>query len=120
MKNSMRTSNFLCWLPRIAAILYAAFLSLFALDVFTEGKGSVKILLALGIHLIPSLALVVLILVAWRREWIGAVVFALLAGTYIAMNLAHKQWIAAIAWPMVLISFFYLLAWIYSKKSRAS
>ncbi|MGQ0603506.1 MAG: DUF7670 domain-containing protein [Anaerolineales bacterium] len=44
----------LFWIPRILTILFAGFVSLFALDVFVEGYGFWETLLALLMHLIPT------------------------------------------------------------------
>lgn len=68
----------LFWTPRIAALSFAAFVSLFALDVLAEGSGLWETLLALLIHLIPVGIMLIGIAIAWRYEWVGAV--ASLAG----------------------------------------
>src|SRR5664280_249579 len=52
MKTS--TKRFLFWTPRIICILFACFISIFALDVFQENHGFWNTLLALLIHLIPT------------------------------------------------------------------
>jgi len=52
-------------------LLFIGFISLFALDVFGEPRW----LLALMMHLIPSLVLVLMTVVAWKREWVGGVLF---------------------------------------------
>jgi hypothetical protein len=44
----------LTWLPRIPGMLFAVFISLFALDVFSEEKGFLQTLIALLMHLIPT------------------------------------------------------------------
>jgi hypothetical protein len=63
------------WLPRALAITYAAFLSLFALDVFSEGYGFGETIVALFIHLLPTLLIIVSLLLAWRFERIGGLLF---------------------------------------------
>ena len=66
----------LFWAPRALSIAFIVFLSLFALDVFGQGYGFWKTLLALTRHLIPSFVLIVALVLAWRWEWIGATLFA--------------------------------------------
>ena len=73
----------LYWAPRGLCILYIAFLSMFALDVFQEGRGVWQTVLALSIHLIPSFALAIVLALAWRWEWIGAAAFAGAALLYV-------------------------------------
>jgi len=63
------------WLPRILSILFIAFISVFALDVFSEPRW----LLALFIHLIPGYFLVAITIVAWKHEILGGFLF-LIAG----------------------------------------
>lgn len=65
-------------LPRILAILYIAFISLFALDVFGEGYGLLETILALFMHLIPSFILIVGLIFAWRRPVGGGAIFVAL------------------------------------------
>jgi hypothetical protein len=59
------------WLPRILSILFIAFISIFALDVFSEAQW----FLALLVHLIPSYILIILTAVAWKHERVGGFIF---------------------------------------------
>ena len=63
--------KFLYWLPRILAILFIAFISVFALDVFQEKQWY----LALLMHLIPSFILIILTIIAWKHERMGGFLF---------------------------------------------
>ena len=76
------------WLPRLLSILFAAFISLFALDVFSESHGLWQTLLALAIHLIPTAFVIVVIVIAWQWEWIGALLF-FGAGSYYMLTALH-------------------------------
>lgn len=57
--------------PRVLAIAFVIFISLFALDVLGEPRW----LLALAMHLIPSFVLVVLTVIAWKWEQLGGLLF---------------------------------------------
>jgi hypothetical protein len=59
------------WLPRTLVILFIAFISLFAFDVFNEPQW----FLALLIHLIPSFTLTAITFLAWRHERSGGFLF---------------------------------------------
>jgi len=48
-----KTKKALYWAPRIIAILFIVFISLFALDVFIEGYGFWETIVALFMHLVP-------------------------------------------------------------------
>ncbi|NCN98564.1 hypothetical protein COU62_03210 [Candidatus Pacearchaeota archaeon CG10_big_fil_rev_8_21_14_0_10_35_219] len=68
----------LYWLPRILTIVLIIFISIFALDVFSDFTG-VELLVALFMHLIPSLILIVVLVVAWKWEKIGGILFIITA-----------------------------------------
>jgi len=61
----------LFWTPRVALLLFAAFLSIFALDVFGAGYGFWETALALLMHLIPMWIMLGALALAWRWEWVG-------------------------------------------------
>lgn len=63
--------KFFYWLPRILAILFIAFISLFALDAFDSPQW----FLALIMHLIPSFILVAITIVSWKHEMLGGCLF---------------------------------------------
>ena len=96
------SKRLLYWSPRAVGIAFAIFLSLFALDVFREGYGLGKTVLALLIHLIPALMVLAGLAIAWRREWIGAAGFAGLAMWYAVANWRrHPDWVMVIGGPLV-------------------
>lgn len=67
------------WAPRVIGILAILFISLFAFDSFSPDKTFGQNLLSLLIHLLPSIALLILVLIAWKWELAGGIIF-LLAG----------------------------------------
>jgi hypothetical protein len=109
----------LFWSPRVLSILFVLFISLFALDVFSEGHGFWQTMLALLIHLIPTGIIIVAIVIAWRREWIGAVLFIACGLSYLFTNLRHVSWILTISGPLLFIGVLFLLSWLYRKDPRA-
>lgn len=111
--------RFWFWLPRTAAIIFAAFLSLFALDIFQLAHGFWQTALALSIHLIPSVVILAVLVVAWQWEWAGAILFALLAVVYMAMVLSsrHPSWALGISGPLLAIAGMFLLSWIKRREA---
>ena len=107
--------RFLHWTPRILSILYALFISVFALDVFGEGNGFWGTALALVIHLIPTFLLVAILLLSWRREWIGGIVYLVLAFAYVVFTWGRFPWptYAVIAGPLMVTSGFFLFDWFH-------
>lgn len=79
------TSYILFWLPRILGILFALFISIFALDVFTAETSLLKIFIAFSMHMIPALIIILTLYISWKREWAGALLFTLLGIVYIVM-----------------------------------
>ena len=110
----------LYWTPRVLCIAYALFLTVFSLDVFNEGHGFWQTLLALAIHNIPSMLIVVILVVAWRREWIGTLIFAALGLSYVIWTMQHRNlsaavklnWILVIAGPVFVIAALFLVNWL--------
>jgi len=113
----------LLWAPRILTILFALFLSLFALDVFSETKGFLDTFTALVLHLVPTFLLVVLLVFAWRRELIGVIAFAGLAVAYVVVMWERGFPLVTyvmISGALLLISVLFLLSWRQRLRARAA
>jgi hypothetical protein len=110
----------LFWTPRVLTMLYAAFISMFALDVFGEGYGFWGTILALMMHLIPTGLILLALAIAWRWEWVGALLFIGLASWYTFWAFNHPSWILVIAGPAFLVSVLFLINWLYQRELRAS
>jgi hypothetical protein len=116
----------LFWAPRALSIAFIAFLSLFALDVFGEGYGFWKTLLALTMHLIPTFVLIAVLVLAWRWEWIGAMLYAAAGMLYVIWGLPRPippamklVSILAIAGPAFVIAALFLANWMKRGELRA-
>jgi hypothetical protein len=93
--------------------LFPLLLGVFALDVFGHGQGFWRTILALLIHLTPSLVLTGALLMAWRWLRIGAAIYAALGAVYIITAWGRCDLAAFyfIAGPALLISVLLLLDW---------
>lgn len=111
----------LFWTPRVLCILFALFLSLFALDVFDPDESFWNAIPAFLIHLIPVYIILIVLAVAWRWEWVGAIVFTALAMFYVVWFWGRFHWIAyaLISGPLVLLGVLFLLNWIYRTQLRS-
>ncbi|MFN8371633.1 MAG: hypothetical protein U0694_01975 [Anaerolineae bacterium] len=69
------TRSILHWTPRLLALLFILFISMFALDVFGEYASITDTAIALFMHLIPSLLLAGALLLAWRWRVPGGLLF---------------------------------------------
>ena len=99
---------------------FAMFLSLFALDVFGEGGGFWETARALVLHLVPVYIVVIALVVAWRWEWVGAVLFNALALLYVAMMWGRFPLATylCISGPLVFVGDLFLFNWIYKAQLR--
>ncbi|MBI3361902.1 MAG: hypothetical protein HY023_12415 [Chloroflexi bacterium] len=82
----------LLWTPRVLGIAFAAFISLFALDVFSEGYTFWETILALAIHLVPTYLILIVLVVAWRWELIGGIMFVGLGAVFLAWFVRPFHW----------------------------
>lgn len=106
-----RMNKVVYWVPRILAILFIAFISLFALDVFNEYSGW-TIALALLIHLIPSIILIIFLVVAWNWEKIGGVIFIALGIIFGFAFDAFEYWLGflLLVLPQFIIGVLFLIS----------
>ena len=65
------------WSPRIICILAILFVSIFALDSFESHQTIWQQIGNFLIHLVPSYALIAMLLIAWKWEFIGGIIFTL-------------------------------------------
>jgi hypothetical protein len=121
------SARILDWAPRVLAIAFIGFISLFALDVFNEGLGPRQTIAALVMHLLPAMVLTLLLVIAWRREWVGALLFGLAGVGYIlviapkeSLTLAQKvNWSGTIAGPALLVALLFWTNWIRRTRTAA-
>jgi hypothetical protein len=66
------------WLPRILCILAILLISLFALDSFSPERTLWQNLGSFLIHLIPSFVLIAMLIIAWKWELTGGVIFTII------------------------------------------
>lgn len=100
----------LFWAPRILSILVAAFVSIFAFDVFDQGYTIWEAIAALAMHLIPTAVILVALAIAWRWEGVGGLLFLALGVLYILL-IPGNHWAAylTISGPLLLAGILFLL-----------
>jgi hypothetical protein len=113
MNSSVR--RLLLWSPRILGILFAGFVSLFALDVFGEGYSFGEAMVALLIHLIPTYMIIIALAIAWRWDWLGGFLFVGLGLLYIILFQGRVGSMAylIISGPPILVGLLFLVGWRY-------
>lgn len=66
------------WTPRVICIIAILFISMFALDSFEPELSIWQKIGGFLIHLIPTYILIVMLIVAWKWEFVGGVIFTTL------------------------------------------
>ena len=109
MKKSLK--NFFLWSPRIIGICFILFLSLFAFDAFELDMPLWKQMVGFLIHLIPNYLLMIVLIISWKYNRIGGVIFILLVMLYIIFTWGKFDlWTYfIIAGPPTLIGFLFIL-----------
>lgn len=102
----------LTWAPRILAILFIGFLSLFALDAFDSNHSFLQRIANFLIHLIPSFILIGCLFVGWKYPILGGLlflvtglVFTIYFGTY--NNVSN---FLLISLPLLVIGFLFIIS----------
>jgi hypothetical protein len=105
------SKRLLYWTPRILCIAYAGFISIFAMDVFSEPLALWQKALDLALHLIPTAIFLAVLAVTWRREWIGALLFPLLAVLHLVSKWGQLHWsaYAVIEVPLLVVGALFLV-----------
>jgi hypothetical protein len=114
------SKRLLYWVPRILTILFAVFVNVFAMDVFSEHVPFWRLMLALLMHLIPTFVVLIALALAWRWEWIGAVAYVALGVFYIWSFAGRFPLLTyvVIAGPMFVIGGLFAMNWMLRKEVR--
>lgn len=101
----------LYWLPRILSIIFILFIGLFALDAF-DGKESLsEIIIGLLMHLIPNFILIAFLIIAWKKEKAGGIIFIILSIVFTIYFHTYKNILifSTISFPVFLIGILFLI-----------
>jgi hypothetical protein len=99
-----KINSFIYWTPRILAILFICFLAMLSLDVFEEGMSAGEITQGLLMHNIPVFILIAVLIVSWKYEIVGGIIFILAGLLYMGMTVfattrsGGLPWYIALSW----------------------
>jgi len=104
---------------------------LFSLDIFEGNYGFWGTILGLFMHNIPALILLAVLIISWKHEIVGGIVFILAGLGYtclimfrvVASDFAELYmlfWSLIIAGPAFLIGILFLMNWFEKKKHHKS
>lgn len=106
----MKFNKMLYWLPRIISVLFIAFLLLFSFDIFSMNGSVGEKVKGLLISNIPVIALVIILLIAWAREYVGGILFAAAAifFTFFFKTYENIESFMLISFPLLLVAFLFI------------
>jgi hypothetical protein len=121
------TIKFVHWIPRILCILAILFISMFALDSFAPHLTIWQQIGGFLIHLIPTYILVAALVVAWKWELIGGILFVLVGAGFsplvynINYHRTHSVMVSLgillmVTFPFILVGGLFLLSHFLKKK----
>lgn len=122
MKNNINKS--LYWVPRILSIIFICLLALMSLDVFGLGLNFRQTLAALFMHSLPALFLLIVLIISWKYEIVGGIVFILAGLVYIALLTRNQfewyylSWAIQISGIAFLIGILFLVGWFKKNKKN--
>lgn len=107
-----RVRRWLYWTPRISVALFAALISLFSLDVFGEGYSVWQSIAAFLLHSLPTFSILLLLYIAWQREWVGGLLLIAWAIFYLVrtQGFGAGVYMMMVGLPFAL-GFLFLLNW---------
>lgn len=104
------------WLPRVSGVLFIAFLSFFALDVFDGSNSLGAAVVGFLIHLIPSYLVLLAFIYAWKWERSGGFILILLAVAFtLFFNIQETATFMAVVFPVLLTGTLFLLHYYLSR-----
>ena len=108
----------LTWLPRILTIIFICFISMFALDEFSDPNGFWLNLAGFLIHLVPSFALIICLILAWKKPLIGGIIFIFLSVVFTFAFDTYEDVVTLliISFPLLLVGILYLVDFHLRKK----
>jgi hypothetical protein len=125
----MKTAdNLIQWMPRILCVVAIFFVSMFATDAFAPGLTIGEQLRDFILHLIPSFILLGFLIIAWKWEWVGGLLFILIGlgfGPFIFLHnfdMNHSFWMSMsivmmINFPFILVGILFLVSYYRKKKN---
>ena len=106
----MKKETVVYWLPRVIAILFIIFLTLFSFDVFSMEGTVMQKTLGFLIHNIPVFIFILLLFFSWKRERIGGTLFIVAAifFTFFFHTYQRIDTFLLISFPLLLIGVLFL------------
>jgi len=104
-------SKILYWVPRTLAVLAILFMLLFSIDVFSGNDSFGMKMLGFLMHNIPVLIVLAILIVAWKWEVAGGILFiiAFIAGTIFFHSFSGNPGSIIVISPFLLVGILFIL-----------
>jgi hypothetical protein len=117
------------WTPRVLCVLAILLVSMFALDAFQPNLTIWEQLRDFLMHLIPSFILTAFLILTWKYELVGGIIFALIGLVFSPIifrhNYAMNQSVsmsmivtASITFPFILVGVLFIWSHFLKKKQK--
>jgi len=101
----------LFWTPRILSILTILFMMIFSIDCFGGNYSISEQLICFVMHNIPAFICILLLIIAWKREMAGGILFLLaaMAGSIYFRGFAGNPGVLIVLSPFVITGIMFIL-----------
>ncbi|MDP2089086.1 MAG: hypothetical protein Q8J84_06750 [Flavobacteriaceae bacterium] len=124
-----KTLKIVHWLPKVIGILAILFVGLFALDSFDSNLTIWQQVGGFLIHLIPSFILTAILIIAWKREYIGGIIFTIIGLGMIPFvfiknyNINNSIWMSLgvtllVTFPFVVVGVLFMVSHFRKKREN--
>ncbi len=122
-----KTGEILHWMPRLICIVAIVVISMLLFDTFKPEFSSWHQIRTFLLHMVPSLTLILLLLLAWRKELTGGIIY-LLIGLALSFFVYHYNFeinhslgksllqVAKLSFPFCLTGILFIIDFFYKKR----
>jgi hypothetical protein len=114
-------SRIFYWIPRVLAVVSILFMTMFSLDAFNGNESFGMKMLGLLIHNIPVLIVTAILIVAWKWEFAGGIlfIFSFIAGTIFFHSFTGNPGSIVVIAPFLIIGILFILhGFLYPLKKK--
>lgn len=107
------------WIPRVLTIIAILFMAMFSFDVFDSNETLIRKMEGFIIHNIPALLLTAVLILAWKKELAGGILFIVLffiAGFYFKSFNGNPQSLIVIT-PFLLTGILFIFHYLMNRKA---
>jgi hypothetical protein len=110
----------LIWIPRVLAIVFIVFLTLFGLEPFSENAPFLSKLGGFFLHSIPSLILLLILFISWKKPLLSGFLFILfsIAFTLYFRTYRFPSTFLLLTFPFLVVGILFVVLELMAKKSE--